>query len=1158
MSTLTFGDCNGMYLDNCNNEPSCCPGPTGPTGPAGSGTGSGSGTGATGATGANGANGATGATGATGPTGVGSGTEFGTATNPGNSFGTTNDYEHLYFNSEHGFSITSVTGPSGADAGIVDNLAYPLLTSQPPAVSGPTGGNTGSSIILNWDAGTPEVIKSSFGVAPSGLKTNTTTGRTSFDWLPFIKGFKFEYRTSFTGLWKKMCYETDITTWASKITRKPNDLHKISIDATLSSASLTNPNIKLTNSGTSYTLELDIGNNTSTLNDKYQFRFAFVNYADEGTNKSDINWVYFPDQSAFLRFGGFGPATQPVSIDLSSSRYDMLRSSGTGGPYLDASKNTAYSSSAPISVKYGFDLSGSKIGFIQVGGQTSDINVTKETQWLKTQTWVIDEPPATSEAYPEYLFETVVDPSQSYYARNDTLDFSNTKVYAPADISANTIVPIPTREQANATINGSNYETPITGSWSSTLGVLTLTNPPTAAPITAYERTGPTGPNYIPHNGVIFLEQSDNLAITGDVINTKPALNLGTANQNPTSSADLVSTDSKLGNDASGSRIGLFVADISAKVASSNLTRPLSSNDISGAWKPAAPGPLSNQNFNFSVTDIVDIAAPNTNSREGGYYLGCTVSNLIVDVSLASLKDICNNNFDPYTINFTQTLYANNGQPDEIYNLASNFKIAEDINQDISMSNYDASGDQVQSLNAYFYGLSLASIASFNIEYDVNDINPEWAPSNNDEIYSNKLYLKTATGATITSANATPVDSSSVPWKHTNRNTQVAVSDNLSAIYSERDMNSLPYSRDSGNPGNFFFPQFLLQTEIENNIRQTPTPIIDKVTDISYNGKYAWWDYTWSTAPSVPSVNKPKNITTTNNVGSSSASIPVALTDMPQPIPFDEEANTYNVTPFVEPPVPSTMINFQSDISYNTAMWAKNAYWSSSGTGTGANYHSSRTTNPYIDYTSFEGPGLKNYQPYDASGNTESWSIGSNYVGGTVGTTQNYSVTNSKWLCLRVDLGNVPSWQVCKIEVTDAAGNVATIGQDYFLFVKEEVQVSTDKMILWLSSTDPNNTTSILNNGNFVLTTPWLDAMVDKQPSTNSYKPFVESQAPTSNSTNDNSAFNGIALSNISATWSSTAPSIGHAHAGKAVNQYLAFCIPNDQGISEVKLTYYG
>ena len=37
---------------------------------------------------------------------------------------------------------------------------------------------------------------------------------------------------------------------------------------------------------------------------------------------------------------------------------------------------------------------------------------------------------------------------------------------------------------------------------------------------------------------------------------------------------------------------------------------------------------------------------------EGGYYLGCTVSNLTVDVSLASLKDICNNNFDPYTINF--------------------------------------------------------------------------------------------------------------------------------------------------------------------------------------------------------------------------------------------------------------------------------------------------------------------------------------------------------------------------------------------------------------------------------------------------------------------------------------------------------------------------
>ena len=103
-------------------------------------------------------------------------------------------------------------------------------------------------------------------------------------------------------------------------------------------------------------------------------------------------------------------------------------------------------------------------------------------------------------------------------------------------------------------------------------------------------------------------------------MNTKPALNLGTANQSPTDSTDLVSNDSKLGNDASGSRIGLFVADISANVASSNLTVPLSSNDISGAWKPAPPGLLSNQNFTFSVTDIVDIAT-NANSREGGYYL---------------------------------------------------------------------------------------------------------------------------------------------------------------------------------------------------------------------------------------------------------------------------------------------------------------------------------------------------------------------------------------------------------------------------------------------------------------------------------------------------------------------------------------------------------
>ena len=111
----------------------------------------------------------------------------------------------------------------------------------------------------------------------------------------------------------------------------------------------------------------------------------------------------------------------------------------------------------------------------------------------------------------------------------------------------------------------------------------------------------------------------------------------------------------------------------------------------------------------------------------------------------------------------------------------------------------------------------------------------------------------------------------------------------------------------------------------------------------------------------------------------------------------------------------------------------KNAYWSSSG----SSYPSSRITNPYIDYTLFEGSGLKNYQSYDASGTTQSaWYAGSNYVGGTIGTTTQYSVTNSKWVCISVDLGNIPSWQVCKVEVKDAGGNVATIGTDY-LFVKE-------------------------------------------------------------------------------------------------------------------------
>ena len=469
------------------------------------------------------------------------------------------------------------------------------------------------------------------------------------------------------------------------------------------------------------------------------------------------------------------------------------------------------------------------------------------------------------------------------------------------------------------------------------------------------------------------------------------------------------------------------------------------------------------------------------------------------------------------------------------------------------MPYYDSSGDTVTSSTAYFYGLPLTSQASFNVEYMIDNINPEWAPSNTGDFLTNTLYLRNG----LNPSNRQNVDSGKEIWKDTHRNTQFHVSENLEANYSQGDMSTLKYSRDSGNPNSFIYPQFEMQSVVDNNILQSQRPIVDLIADVSYNNKYAWWDYTWSTAPSVPSVNNPKNISAINNVAGSSASIGISLTDMPQPIPFEETAAPF-ITTFSQPPVPTVMTNFRSDISYNTAMWAKNAYWSSSGHPITGTWKANRTTNPYIDYTKFEGTGLKDYKHYDSSGNTESWSIGKNYVSGTFLSTQNYSVTNSKWVCLRVDLGNIPSWQVCKIEVKDASGNVATIGQDYFLFIKEQVQVSTDQMILWLYSSDPNDTSSILNGGNFVLSTPWLDATVDKQPSTNSYKPFVEAQAPTSGSAADNSAFNGIALSSGTTTWSSTAPSVGHAHAGKAIYQFLAFCIPNDNGISEIKLTYTG
>ena len=1152
MATLyTFGDCKGMYLDNCNDSGNCSQGPTGPTGPAGSGGSGGGGTGPTGPAGP---------MGPTGPAGSGTGgssTEFGLVAM--NVLGQTTVYDKLYFNQDHGFSITGFTGPAGETSGAVHNVAYPMvldvsgwLVTQPPPIEGASS-TEGTVITLDWTAQTPAVQQSSFAVAPSGLGSQpTTNSRTAFDWLPFIKGFYLQYKTSTTssGSWMHTVSDLDVTgspSWSSFVNTslQPNALNSIHVEAT-GSYSATNPSVTLSQSNKRLTVNL--GANAIA---DYQFRFAYYNYADEGgATKSRVNWVYFPSETGYLAFGGFGPAMAPATITATSGAYNTLTFAGTGGLYMDASKNTPYGPSAPLDVQYGFDVSGSKISFIQVGGQTTDISKSVTTPWLKTQNWSVND---NATAYPEYYFETVADPSQTYYAANNSTDFSGVRAYAPGDVSDNTIVPIPTRSQANAAVNGTKYETPITGSWSTLSGVMGLTFAPAGTATDAWQRTPNTQPSYIFHNSVHFITQAQTMTITGAVTNKEPALNIGEPNASPSGPADMVQTKSKLGIDASGSGLSSFEAAIYSTVPSANTTASLGSGDISGAWPPTAPGALSNPTFSYDVSNVRDIAA-NTTGREHGYYLGCSVTNLIADISLSTVKDICNNNFNAYSIAFAQTMYANNGLPNEVFDLSAVFKVAENINQDISVNNYYTAGDSVQTSTGHFYGLTLPTIARFDVSYNIDDINQEWAPSNTGGIYKNELLLQTNAGGTKKT-----MDTSDEQWRDTHRDVSVGVLSTLAANYNTFGSSSsgLPYSRDSGNPGSFLFPQFIVKTDVSNNIRMID-PAFSVTTDVSYNGKYTWWDYTWTNGASAPTPTVPKGITVTNSVSGSSVQLSAKLTEVPSPTPFDETSTGYTDPSNLSNTVPAiTSFNFGADIPFNMAMWAKDAYW---GSSTGATANS--TTNPYIDYTAFEiGAGtLRDYSVYDNSGSSATWKAGPTiYIGGgSVATT--FSVTDGKWLSFVVDVtGTATTWSKCTITATRRSGTSdvsAIMGTDYFLFVKESSQAGgTNQAIQWFTSLPGQSPTFLTNSATSntkFFNTPWLDAAIKFVSTPANRRAHAQAQdgsiADSLRGTANGCAANsGSSLSN---------PIIAKIHGNVAIKHYFAFCIPEGKNISGITLKY--
>lgn len=117
-------------------------------------------------------------------------------------------------------------------------------------------------------------------------------------------------------------------------------------------------------------------NNIFESSSKFHFRLAMDNRAciDGKSGKertpldisNNLNWSYIPEnQLDFIELGDFGPAPPPRSIQFSGNNspfgFDFIQ--GFAGPspepVMDTSFNTEFTPTAPLTVQYGFDLSGS-------------------------------------------------------------------------------------------------------------------------------------------------------------------------------------------------------------------------------------------------------------------------------------------------------------------------------------------------------------------------------------------------------------------------------------------------------------------------------------------------------------------------------------------------------------------------------------------------------------------------------------------------------------------------------------------------------------------------------------------------------------------------------------------------------------------------------
>ena len=1026
-STQFYDDCYSGCCDGggCDGAigPTGPQGPIGPTGPAGGGGGSGGSI----------YSGITAASSILGPTGTIA------SNNPV-------QISHIHFDTESGFSMIQLPGlnVSGGDISgvLVSNIVIQEIQSylfnQPPAVNiQPANTSSQTEIILPWTQYTPTTTQSAIHIADHTLHTTSKY----FNWFPYIDHFIFQYRTTqptASSPWPSSAVTISsnnqgitVNNWINYVnsTLRPNSLKEIKFQTGVG----TTQNLFATN----HNLTVIIPTATAVGNN-YWFRFAFINQSAD-----EPNWVEWGGTTG-LTFGNAGPALAPASINLNSNAYNTLNVNGQGnGLGKDASLNTTYSQSW-LKIGYGAEISGNRVSNIQVNGLNASKNITTAYGFdsVNNPTFSTGPPwPPTgslslnTHAHPEYQYDVSI---SSYYAINSSVDFSNTKVYSAATDTQ--FVPIPNRTAVTGGV-GHPYNYFIDSAAAFNFNT-TLDGSPALVNTEIGWRRG-TNTQY----SCFFINDASLITFTNNSLYSLAANYGDVAAAIPTvATGPWVVNHSMLGIDSSGNevtKLNFYVAK--GSVANINA-------DISSVWKIGFTGQdvaedVSNNISRFTVSLLKEVQNVADIARTKGYYLGVDVSNIsVTDISLLSVPDICNNGYAAYELELEQLIRLGNGAINTYSNIWD-FNLAKRPDTDVFTSNKVVTVTNlpnVATTTTYFYGIHLPDVFDVTINFDINNLNPDWAPGpTTEQLYNIKAYVNPSA---LTPYAKEDLNDNKIGYWGANTSQSLNITEVFeignNSTTPDYDYSVVPYSR--------YMPagqQFSFEVNyISNNLfRSATVGTFNFSNDISFNQKALWWDFTWGHTPTNNWTSSP---TTPSITFPSSTGLTVSKIELMEvQNPFDCSYVT---------PKPS-LYQHSQNITFNQAMWAKEAWFGSSYTDV--------SLNPYIDYSAtgvFYGPPGSDYSIYDASGNnkTVNYDI-ANYYDNTVSVTKTY--VNLKWILLKLTCS--ASTHNLSISIDNLAGTTLTLGTDYVLFYREEQQTANSNVYQWIPATIAN-----LRD-----TTPWLD-----------------------------------------------------------------------------------